>query len=219
MNYFSHYFFDHIAGREEHNFGLSLPDFVRNYVKGKKLFPPDAKSEKSEFSDLMEGTQKHFSRDRVFHNSEYFKKTEHQLKLIIRPLFQSLDIGRYWFASHILSEMIIDRVLMKMQMPLLDLYYSDLQKADLGHILRYLNDNGIHDTSTFEDRIYRFTTSQYLRQYVNDPALIYSLNRIYIHVKAGNEWSKSQYETLQKAIPEMESIIFDSINDLIDEMK
>lgn len=220
LNFFAHYYFDHIPGEKEHNFGLSLPDFVRNFAKGKKLRPlADHVLQDVRYSMLAQGTQKHFTRDARFHGSEYFKATESSLTALIKPVFQKLDIARYWFASHLLAEMMIDRVLMKKHPQLLDNYYTDLQTADTGTIAIFLGDLGMDDLSTFQERLGRFNSSQYLRQYVNDPALIYSLNRIYIFTGAGKEWSKEQYTELQKLVPEAESLIFESIPDLLLEMQ
>lgn len=220
MNYFSHYYFDHLPGEETHNFGLSLPDFVRNFVRGarlKSINPEDHKN--TDYPLLILGTIKHFERDKKFHGSDFFQSTEERLNRVLKPVFESQDIRRYWFASHLMAEMVLDRVLMKQQPALLDQFYTDLDMADTEAIKDFLSTKGVSDLNVFEDRVNRFKTSQYLRQYLHDPALIYSLNRIFIFTKAGEEWTEEQYSELQKTIPEIEGIIFEKTNDLIEEMK
>jgi hypothetical protein len=220
LNYFSHYYFDHIPGEADHNFGLSFPDLVRNFIRGKRLKPlHESAIHYEKYPMLSRGTQKHFTRDAQFHGSEYFKSTEEKLNRILQPVFQSLEIGRYWFASHLLAEMMLDRVLMKKHPQLLDNYYHDMAKANPKDIADYLQISEITEHDPFFERMERFMSSQYLRQYVHDPALIYSLNRIYIFTGAGSEWSKEQYTELQNTIPEAESIIFESLDHLMQEMK
>jgi len=220
LNYFSHYYFDHIPGEADHNFGLSFPDLVRNFIRGKRLKPPHPSAPQFEkYPLLSQGTQKHFTRDTQFHGSEFFKTTEEKLNRLLQPVFQSLEIGRYWFASHLLAEMMLDRVLMKKHPQLLDNYYLDLQNANQNAIADYLHLSEITDQDPFFERMERFASSQYLRQYVHDPALIFSLNRIYIFTGAGSEWSKEQYTELQNTIPQAESIIFESLDHLMLEMK
>lgn len=197
-----------------------MPDFVRNFVKGKRLKPehlPQNPSEK--LALIVTGTHKHFERDHQFHTSEYFAKSEADLKEIIKPVFQKLDIGRYWFAAHLLSEMMIDRVLMKQHPEMLDRFYHDLQATENQVIHEFLLLSNIEETEIFLQRLERFTSSQYLRQYVHDPAMVYSLNRIFMYTGAGEEWSKEQYVELQAMIPEIENTIFESLNHLIAEME
>ncbi|MCC7296953.1 MAG: hypothetical protein IT244_01365 [Bacteroidia bacterium] len=219
MNYFSHYYFDHRSNDALHNFGLVLPDFVRNFVKGHKLKPEHTEIVTHEnHISLKEGTKKHFHRDHVFHNSESFKQLEHELNTILKPTFQKLDIPRYWFASHLLSEMMIDRVLMAQHPGMLDDFYAQLLAADMDIVSTYISACGVKDIAAFTERVNRFNTSQFLRQYAKDEALIYSLNRIYIYAAAGVEWSKEQYTELQKHVPEIENRIFESMDGLKQEM-
>lgn len=219
LNYFSHYYFDHIPSEPNHNFGLSLPDFVRNFIKGKKLKPEHIPLfEDPQFRLLAEGTHKHFERDHRFHNSAYFKQSENDLKAILLPVFKELKIGRYWFAAHVLSEMMIDRVLMKQHPEMLNRFYLDLQNSDGSTINTFLNACGIEDVETFETRFERFQSSQYLRQYVYDEAMVYSLNRIFIYTGAGEEWDKNQYSVLKDTIPQVENTIFESMDRLMADM-
>lgn len=220
LNYLSHYYFDHLPGEENHNFGLMIPDFVRNFLKGRKMqYLNEEEIETAPQPLIALGAHKHFSRDKQFHQSAYFKNTEGKLTEILKPVFQDLGIPRYYFASHLLTEMMIDRVLMKQEPGMLDQFYGDLSKAGTAEINEFLVWRGIEETQTFQERVQRFSHSQYLRQYVHNPALIYSLNRIYIYTGADQEWSTEQYRRLEQLIPEMESQITNTLIDLKTEMK
>jgi hypothetical protein len=171
------------------------------------------------YQELASGTQKHFTRDQLFHSSQFFQQSESNLNAIFKPIFESQNIARYWFASHIFSEMMIDRVLMKKHPEMLDQFYFDLTATQIDEITAFISSRGIEDIGTFSSRISRFNESQFLRQYVHNPALIYSLNRVFIYAKAGEEWTPDQYQELQKPIAEIEAWFEENLDQLISEMK
>jgi len=216
VNYFSHYYFDHLQGEDLHNYGLVLPDFVRNFAKTK--LKASALVANEEHAMLSRGTEKHFKRDHVFHGSAWFKEAEEQLNRRLQPLFKAQDIARYWFAAHLLSEMMVDRILMKRHPEMLDRFYRDLVDADYGTVQSFLEVNGVKDVAGFKDRFVRFTESQYLRQYEHNTALVYSLNRIYIFTGAGTEWSATQHRALEDAVPLIEEEIEMGLPTLMEEM-
>lgn len=216
VNYFSHYYFDHLQGEDLHNYGLVLPDFVRNFAKTK--LKASALVANEEHAMLSIGTEKHFKRDHVFHGSAWFKEAEEQLNRRLQPLFKAQDIARYWFAAHLLAEMMVDRILMKRHPEILDSFYKDLVDADYGTVHSFLEMNGVADVDRFKDRFVRFTESQYLRQYEHNTALVYSLNRIYIFTGAGTEWSATQHRALEDAVPLIEEEIEMGLPTLMEEM-
>ena len=219
LNYFAHYFFDHIEDDAYHNFGLSAPDFVRNFIRGKKLKrikPEDLGHFPS--VRLAEGSRKHILRDNSFHASAFFNQMEQQVNQALKPAFVELDMQRYWFAAHLLSEMMIDRVLMKQHPSLMDQYYIDLEQTNLGEVSLFLKGQGIDDTSDFETRMSHFIDVQYLKRYVDDEALTYSLNRIFMFTGAGEKWTDSQFRGVQAVIPEVELLIFENMHILTEEM-
>lgn len=217
LNYFSHYYFDH---REEelHNFGLVLPDFVRNFVKSKRL-QPILENEDSEHLELLRiGTNRHFERDKKFHASGFFTRVSDGMTNIIKPVFQEVNIPRYWFASHLLTEMMLDRVLISENKEMADAFYRDLELANTGVIDMFLQNRGIDETGVFFERVTRFNQAKYLLQYVKDEAMVYSLNRIFMFTGADTEWNTEQFEALKMVMPDLESLIFENLNSLRQEM-
>ncbi|MBL7810674.1 MAG: hypothetical protein JNL57_00505 [Bacteroidetes bacterium] len=219
MNYFSHYYFDHIHSLANHNFGLALPDFVRNFARGHRLKPglqPLPGMEDS--AELVAGAEKHFSRDQVFHNSAFFHNTEQHIIGHLRPVFQSLGIPRYWFAAHVLGEMMLDRVLMKQHPAMLDAFYLDLSLASRPTIHNLLTAHSVNSTSDFFTRLDRFCEIQYLRRYVEDDTMVYSLNRIFMYTGADTEWDSSKYPAIMQTLPEIEHHIQSTLSSLQEEM-
>lgn len=218
LNYFSHYYFDHIRDRDIHNAGLILPDLVRNFVRGKKLSPAMLVATDEPTEWLKTGTEKHFDRDKKFHASGYFETHAAKLTSIIKPAFEQAGIPRYWFAAHVLTEMMIDRVLIKEAEEMAMQFYADMESADREVMHRFLSHAGLEDTSPFFERLTRFNQAKYLLQYRHDKAMVYSLNRIFMLTGADGEWTESQFHTLQEVMPEAEFLIFESIPDLKQQM-
>lgn len=218
LNYFAHYYFDQHPTSELHNTGLVLPDLVRNFVKGKKLKTQHLTPEIVEkYPDLSEGTMKHFSRDSRFHGSQYFQFSNEKINRVIAPVFKRIDIPRYWFAGHLLSEMMIDRVLIKKHPEMIQQFYTELEKTHQPLIHDFLGMNA-DETTLFEQRMDRFLQARYLEHYVHDSAMAFSLHKVFVYAGAGPDWTDLQQKEIEMIIPEVESIIFESLNDLIQEM-
>lgn len=181
--------------------------------------PDTSTSDHRDLEWLREGTNKHFERDKRFHGSEYFEKTSKILTQILRPAFQQASIPRDWFAAHVLTEMMIDRVLIKEAPALAQSFYTDLETADTQIITQYLEAKGVSDTDLFLERLARFNQAKYLLQYEHNKAMVFSLNRIFMYTKADGEWTEAQFEILEKVIPDTENVIFESLNTLKTEMQ
>ena len=219
LNYFAHYYFDHLPGKEHHNLGLLMPDLVRNFLKGQRLKPDNYQLiDHPESALLHQGALKHFQRDKHFHGSEFFKAMSAEVGQIIKPIFEKHQIPRYWFAAHIISEMMIDRVLIRQEPVLISQFYSDLQQTPPPVIHTYLSASQIGDTADFITRLNRFCELRYLMQYVHNPAFAYSLSRIYFYVGVSPEWSENQSIGVQSVLDDIENLIFVNIPRLIAEM-
>lgn len=219
LNYFAHYYFDQHPTSELHNTGLVLPDFVRNFVKGKKLKSQHITAELQEkHPELSTGTLKHFDRDARFHGSEYFQFSNEKINELIAPVFKANNIPRYWFAGHLLSEMMIDRVLIKQHPDMILQFYSELENAQQ-HVIHDFLAMTADETQLFEQRMQRFLQARYLEHYVHDSAMAFSLHKVFVYAGAGADWTDLQQKEVENIIPEVESIIFESLNALIQEMQ
>lgn len=218
LNFLSHFYFDQLEKNAEHNLGLVLPDLVRNFVQGTKLAPLHAAEESEPLEWLRKGANQHFARDKRFHASAYFEETGKRMTSLIKPVFVDAGIPRYYFAAHVLTEMLIDRVLLKEEPTLGPDFYHDMELADTGITTQFLQKQGVIGVDAFHERFIRFKQAKYLLQYVNDDAMVYSLNRIYMFTKADSEWSSGQFASVRAVIPAAESVIFENLSELKKEM-
>jgi hypothetical protein len=195
-----------------------MPDMVRNFLKGRKLEPTDQPAHTDEQEWLRIGSNKHFERDKRFHGSHFFKTNTHLVTQKLRPVFQSANIKRDWFAAHLLTEMMIDRVLIA-EIPLLaEQFYKDTESASHVSIADFLIHRNIDETEQFLQRLNRFNQAKYLLQYQHNKALVYSLNRIFIQTGADTEWNENQFNLLEPVMEEIEIIVLDNLQNLKNEM-
>lgn len=157
-----------------------MPDFARVAEGAKRIqigleFHP---VEQQLLHQLHLGSKQHYQSDAVFHNSEFFKKNTHLLdELFTRHDFPRQN-QRIWFLSHILFELLIDRVLIQQYPQMLQDFYTSLHKTDLEVVVAYLQYSKKDGAGQFTKFWKGFIESQYMQYYVLDDKFLYSINRI-----------------------------------------
>lgn len=202
MNFFAHYYFDKLENNPIHTFGLLTPDLLRNFTPNdydkKRLQHPEIDT----FWHL--GISKHFLRDKNFHNSDFFTSTYQECHETIKSTFEACEIRRFWFALHVMIEMILDKVLIQKNTNELDQFYIELKESIL-HIPTLLPQINHVNINQFETRMNRFIESQYLYKYMENNGIVYGLNRIFNQVGADkSEWTSAQYFKLNELVEYME---------------
>ena len=219
MNYFAHYYFDHLPGEVHHNLGLLTPDFVRNFLPGRRLQPEKfVGHEHPETNAMHSGAVKHVERDKRFHQSTFFKEITPEISNIIKPVFREQNIPRAWFAAHLIAELMIDRILIKQEPNLIARFYAELEQTRPEIIDAYLMSFNIEMTQEFNKRLQRFCDLRYLMQYVHNPAFAFSLSRIYMYTGVSQEWTEQQNLGVQSVLDEAESLIFVNMPRLMEDM-
>jgi len=162
---------------------------------------------------------KHFSRDTRFHASRVFESLNKAMSAKMKPVFEQADIPRYWWGAHVLAEMMLDRTLMKQEPELMEDFYRDLAAADLPVVVDYLEMAGLNEHQPFFERLNRFNELRYLKRYIEDEALVYSLSRVFQYAGASTEWTQEQGNLLVKIVPELEWVVENHMPELMEEMK
>lgn len=189
MNYFSHYYFDHLKENHDYNLGLLLPDLLRNYSKNeynkKSLLTLNETK-----NDIFKGIDSHLKRDASFHESLFFKSVYEENIESCKNIFISHEIPRYWFGIHILIEMQLDQFLIMEEEELLHNMYRDIEIAIPGLEL-FLNIIEHRNQEKFILDIQKFIDSKFLLKYREIHGISYGLNKVYQQVNADNRvWSK-----------------------------
>lgn len=177
MNYLAHHFF-YASGNAWHNTGLVLPDLSRHARGRRKLV--GAAFESEEHKALWLGCETHYFADGWFHECAYFTRMNAYLNEELKVLQDRnlLRGQRKWFLAHLLSEMLLDRLIMDTHPDAPDHFYSDLKAVDEEQLKDFLLKTGKDDVSTFAEGFRRFRDSEFIRFYREDPGLTDSLNRV-----------------------------------------
>lgn len=192
MNFLAHYYFDK-SDDIYHNVGLVLPDLCRTFCKGHLQL--DKSFDIPQFNALKHGATKHITKDKIFHQSAYFKETQQAVSNIID---HEATWPRKWFLNHILVEIMLDRVLMDMHPTLCSQFYADLQQADTGIIEAFLKACGIEDYHLFGHQFVKFNEYQFIFNYLHNEKLIIALSKVYQKVGIKYEWGEADKIVLNK---------------------
>lgn len=208
LNYYSHYYFDRIEGNSHYNFGLLLPDFVRNFTAGQRLHPGAIIFDNQQLNDIYAGANRHFTIDKTFHGSSVFKTCCRIVEDLIREPFANLALPRVFFAAHILVELVLDRILMQEdEGKTLERLYLDFAEITQPVLLSYWEHNNLSQFEAFWERFRRFCEIKYLHLYTDNGKLAFSLSRIYLYSKATTEWSEDQVNGVSLLADEIETQI------------
>ncbi len=211
MNFFGHYYLDNIPNNPKHNFGILTPDLLRNFTANlydKKLLHHLCDS------DWQSGVLKHFERDKIFHQSIFFEDTYQVCHEITKNIFQKTNIPRFYFALHVLIEMILDKILISQDQNKLHEFYEQLElcKSEIPGLLKQINHQ---NPNLFLEKYNLFLESKYLFKYLNESGIVYGLNRIYNQVNAYKfDWNEEQKVELEKLVLVIQFAIQNNITKL-----
>jgi hypothetical protein len=215
LNYFAHYFFDHEPGNHYYNAGLVMPDFARvaegsKHIDIKIEFDPE---NQAYLYQLNRGSARHFQSDATFHNSVFFKHHTELLDGMFTRFEFPRKNQRIWFLSHILFEILMDRVLITLYPKKLEDFYSSLREADLAVVVEFLAQSGKDGSTRFSNFWKGFIEANYMQHYVKDESFLYSINRVITRAKQP-ELTAAQSEALIKIVHEMEKDLAHNIPNL-----
>jgi hypothetical protein len=214
LNFFAHFFTDHEEARYHYNAGLVLPDLIRNFLPGKRFRKEIVVPEHLDNDDVQElflGSCRHLERDKQFHRSEFFKQGEAELRTLFKEHNLGNQIPRIWLASHLVLELMLDRVLMKQHPELLDRFYESMEKTESRALDQLLHASLQSTDPVFHSRWERFVELKYLYHYTDDDAFTYSLMRIYMGAGVSGEWNSEARNAMNSLIPAAEERIFENL--------
>ncbi len=182
MNFLSHYYFHNDQDNNYFTVGLTLPDLLgfhskRIRVNKKFLVEKMSKTSCMKTRALAAGMIVHLELDRWFHNSSYFKNQIFFLQNKYSAISSDKDILPGFYA-HIIMEILIDRYLLKIQPDIADKFYESYKKFDFSLAAEIFADLKNFDREKFLSLSRDVAHSSFLREYVNDHAIINILKRV-----------------------------------------
>lgn len=201
MNYFAHFFVDHKTQQHEYNTGLFLPDVARGFVSSFKTpLPENASLSAHEF---WKGCQAHYQADKLFHGSSLFQSVLDTTNKLVNSAPFSAALNRKWFLSHIMSELMIDRILIKEDIHHLDMFYESLLAINDNELAAFLRSYHIKNEVVFLEHFNHFRKVKYIYYYTDNNKFVYSLNRIMIRAGVG-AMSEHDQQVLLSLVDELE---------------
>ena len=213
MNYLSHYFFDRVEDNKYYNIGLILPDLARSHISKLRINPyRNIEFTTEEIGSINRGCNKHFESDRKFHNWNVFVTLSQEATDAMRESGDK-DLDRDYFLSHILIEMLLDKILLDKNPTLAAEFYDMINDVEMEWILKYLRYSGLQDDELFKGNHRRFMKAAFLKDYTSIENVVNILEKV--AVKTGlNEFTDGQKELLVEISRTLEPQLERSIDQL-----
>ena len=167
MNYLSHYYFDRDEDNKYFNIGLILPDLARSHIAKLRINPyKNITFTTKEIASMNDGCNKHFASDRKFHNWMTFVDLTNKATDMIRESGDK-DINRDYFITHIMVEILLDKILLDQNPTLADDFYAMIDSVEMDWILKFMRYAGLQDDELWKGQHKRFMKAAFLKSYTN----------------------------------------------------
>jgi len=164
-----------------------MPDFlsvvdrkVRFRMRHVEPFLTDNEHTTAEFAG---GVLQHLEDDRWFHKTRGFFEVTGELTLLFREHVEQDDRFRAAFLGHIVTELLLDRVLIADHPGTLDRYYESWSQVDREQIQQTVNRMSREQTDRLVRGLRLFQEERFLYDYADSQRLLYRLNQVMKRVK------------------------------------
>jgi hypothetical protein len=185
MNYFAHGI--RFVDRPYFLAGTALPDWLAVIDRRVRLrsrhVQPFADGVASPVAELAAGVLRHFDDDGWFHKTPAFAVASAELTVLFRGALSTDDGHRPAFLGHILTEMLLDAVLIAREPDLLSQYYDAFLQLDAGIVESAVNQMARQPTDRLCGFIPLFVQEKFLADYQDPKRLLFRLNQIMRRVK------------------------------------
>jgi hypothetical protein len=180
MNYFAHG--ARFVDRPYFLAGTAVPDWLsvadRKVRLRSKRVAPFAGSSDSLVDELARGILQHLADDDWFHNTPAFTLVTAQLTLLFREALPSGEGFRPALLGHIVTELLLDSVLIARRPAALDDYYAAIETLDPLVVQNAVNQMAKQTTERLVPLIPLFHRERFLADYADAERLLYRLNQV-----------------------------------------
>lgn len=185
MNYFAHGM--RFVDRPYFLAGTAIPDWLsaadrRVRMRSTRVQPFLAEASGPE-AEVAAGVLQHLHDDRWFHTTQGFNVTCAEMATLFREELGPEDGFRPGFLGHIVTEMLLDGVLIARDPELLDRYYAAIEQIEPERIECTVNGMAARTTSRLAMLIEMFRREQFLRDYLEPARMLFRLNQVMRRVK------------------------------------
>lgn len=185
MNYFAHGM--RFVDRPYFLAGTALPDLLsvvdRRVRLRMKNVVPFTQDESSLQAEVASGIKQHLDDDHWFHSTQGFLEISTDLSILFRKVFAGDDYARVGFLGHIVTELLLDGVLIEQNPRLIDQYYEAFQQIDPLKIEIATNRMATRKTDQLKHWLGHFHKEGFLRDYLVPQRMLVRLNQVMKRVK------------------------------------
>jgi hypothetical protein len=185
MNYFAHAI--RFLDRPYFLAGTALPDWLSVVDRRVRLrarhVAPFSDGTGTPLADLAAGVLQHLDDDAWFHKTEAFAVASARLTVLFRESLPADDGHRTAFLGHILTEMLLDALLIERYPQQLVDYYAALARVDAAVVEDSANRMARRTTDRLKVFIPLFTQERFLSDYLESNRLLFRLNQIMHRVR------------------------------------
>ncbi len=185
MNYFAHGL--RFLDRPFFLAGTALPDWLSVVDRRVRLrarhVAPFADGTSTPTAELAAGVLQHLEDDAWFHKTAAFAVASAELTILLREALPADDGHRPAFLGHILTEMLLDAVLIDRHPGALAAYYAALSRPEPRLIEESVNRMSKNATDRLASFLPLFLQERFLADYSDSNRLLFRLNQIMRRVK------------------------------------
>ena len=185
MNYFAHGM--RFVDRPYFLAGTALPDLLsvvdrRVRLKMKNVVPFTQEGSPIQ-TEIASGIKQHLDDDNWFHSTQGFLEVSTDLSILFRNIFANDEYARVGFLGHIVTELLLDGVLIQQNPSVIDQYYEAFNQIDPLEIEVATNRMATQKTDQLKLWLVRFHKEGFLRDYLVPQRMLVRLNQVMKRVK------------------------------------
>ncbi len=186
MNYFAHgvRFLD----RPYFLAGTACPDWLSVADRGVRLRSRRVRpfaEEEGDRAEFAAGVLKHLADDDWFHSTPAFHETTGELARMFKPLGED-DGFRAGFLGHVVTELLLDAVLIGRRPERLDAYYAAFETVDPAAVQAFVTAMAPRAPERLPRFVDLFRSVQFLRCYADSRRLLTRVNQVLDRVRLPN---------------------------------
>lgn len=188
MNFISHYFLDKELDDSAFFVGVSTPDLLSVFDRSVRLresrLPLLMENEASPAQiSFYNGVLRHFEVDALFHSSAFFEEETRHITRLMRDTFPGYGFHRLFFVSHVLFELLLDKILIDQHPGLLPDYFRHFEAQNPEHVAQMTQWVTRTEIPGYENYFHKFVQRKHLYLYSDWKYVIYVLKRILQRVR------------------------------------
>ena len=200
MNYFAHGI--RFLDRPWFLAGTAVPDWLsvadRTVRLRDRMLEPFLESDDTDLRDFASGVKQHLHDDEWFHQTRGFYEVTSGVADIFRKHLGKSDGFLPGFLGHILTELLLDRLLIERDPEQLQRYYRSIQDAEANRVQELVNRIAPRQTERLAHFVTLFSQIRFLEDYLETRLLLRRLNQVLERVKL-NRLPDSAIEILDDA--------------------